>query len=224
MKTNEELQKDVMAEIRWDPLLKDVATEIGVTAKDGVITLSGIVDTYAKKMAAERAAQRVMGVKVVALDMDVKVSQGRIKTDSEIALAIKNALTWHSAVNEDMIEIKVENAWVFLDGTVQWDYEKKAAENAIHDLIGIRGITNRIVIDPKMLDAVEIKKQISSAFHRSATIDSASIKVDTSVNKVTLSGKVRSWREKKDAEDVAWSLPGVLDVDNRIEIDTEILV
>jgi len=224
MKTNEELQKDVMAEIHWDPVLKDVATEIGVTAKDGVVALSGIVNAYAKKLAAERAAQRVMGVRVVAVDIEVKLGPDRVKTDTEIGEAIKNALTWHSAVNEDKIEIKVDSGWVFLDGNVQWDYEKKAAENAIQDLIGIRGVTNRITVQPESLDPVEIKKQITAAFHRSATVDSSTVKVETSGNHVILKGKVRSWREKKDAENVAWSLPGVMDVNNRIEIVSEILV
>jgi osmotically-inducible protein OsmY len=224
MKTNEELQKDVVAEIRWDPWLKDVTSQIGVTAKDGVVTLSGIVDTYAQKLIAERAAQRVLGVKVVAVDLEVKVGKGLAKSDTEIGQAIINALKWHSAVNEDRIEIKVDNGWVFLEGNVQWDFEKKAAEDAIKHLVGIRGITNRINVKPESLDPVTIKKQISAALLRSATIDSSSIEVETSGSQVTLRGKVRSWREKKDAEDAAWSSQGVLMVDNQIEIDTEILV
>ena len=109
MKTNEELQKDVIQEIKWDPQLRTVATEIGVSAKDGVITLSGIVDTYARKLAAEKAAQRVHGVKVVAVDIEVKPVKTGIKSDTEIAEAVNNALKWNSAVNEDRIEVKVDN-------------------------------------------------------------------------------------------------------------------
>lgn len=224
MKTNEELQKDVMDEIRWDPQLKDVSSQIGVTADDGVITLTGLVNMLTEKLAAERAAQRVSGVRVVAVDVEVKINAPHAKSDAEIAAAIKNALVWHSAVNEDKIEIKVDDGWVYLDGSVQWDYEKKAAENAIQNLLGVRGITNRILVNPKSLDPVDIKKHITSAFLRSATIDSSAISVETSGSKVTLKGKVRSWMEKQDAENVAWSLPGVLEVANQIEVDTEIVV
>lgn len=224
MKTNEELQKDVMDEIRWDPQLKDVSSQIGVTADDGVITLTGLVNMLTEKLAAERAAQRVSGVRVVAVDVEVKINAPHVKSDAEIAAAIKNALVWHSAVNEDKIEIKVDDGWVYLDGSVQWDYEKKAAENAIQNLLGVRGITNRILVNAKSLDPVDIKKHITSAFLRSATIDSSAISVETSGSKVTLKGKVRSWMEKQDAENVAWSLPGVLEVANQIEVDTEIVV
>lgn len=222
MKTNEELQKDVMEEIKWDPLLRNVASEIGVSAKDGVVTLSGMVDTYGKKLSAERAAQRVKGVKVVACDIDIKLSKIGIRTDIEIAEAIKNALKWHSAVNEDLIEVKVDNGWVFLEGEADWDYQKKAAEGAIEDLIGVRGVTNNILVKSHKVDAKEIKQKIAAAFHRSATIDSSSIGVDISGSRITLMGTVRSWAEKKEAENVAWSTPGVLVVDNKIDIDTEV--
>ncbi|HEX5168371.1 MAG TPA: BON domain-containing protein [Cyclobacteriaceae bacterium] len=224
MKSNDELQKDVMDEIRWDPQLKEVGAQIGVTAKEGVITLSGLVNSLNEKLAAEKAAQRVAGVKVVAVDIVVAINRPHEKTDAEIAEAIKNALTWHSAVNEDRIEIKVDNGWVYLEGNVQWDYEKKAAENAVQNLIGVRGITNRISVSAKSIDPVDIKKHIASAFLRSATIDSSGVEVETSGSKVTLKGKVRSWMEKQDAENVAWSMPGVLEVNNQIEVDTEILV
>jgi osmotically-inducible protein OsmY len=224
MKTNEELQRDVMAELRWDPQLREVNSQVGVTANDGVVTLSGIVNSHTQKLAAERAAQHVEGVKVVAVDIEVKINEPHVKSDAEIAEAIKNALTWHSAVNEDKIKIKVDDGWVYLDGNVQWDYEKKAAENAIQNLVGIRGVTNRILVNAKALDPVDIKKHITSAFVRSATIDSSAISIETSGARVILRGKVRSWMEKQDAENVAWSMPGVLEVDNQIEINSEILV
>jgi len=224
MKTNEELQRDVMEEIRWDPLLKDVASEIGVTAKNGVVTLSGLVDTYSKKLAAEHAAQRVHGVKVVAVDLEVRLNKLGSRTDTQIAEAIRNALTWHSAVNEDQIEIKVDNGWVFLDGKVEWDYEKKAAENAVKDLIGVRGLTNRIVVKAREVESKEIKSKIAAAFHRSATVDSSNVEVEVSGSRAILRGKVRTWAERKDAENAAWSSPGIMIVDNQIEIDTEMLV
>ena len=222
MKTNDELQKDVMAEIKWDPLLRGVATEIGVTAKDGVVTLSGLVDSYSKKLAAEHAAQRVQGVKVVAVDLEVKLGSIGRKTDIEIAETIKNALRWNSAVNDDEIEIKVDNGWVYLDGTVNWEYERKAAQRSVEDLIGVRGVTNNLTIKSQAIDPKEIKDKIAAAFHRSATIDSSSITIDVSGSRVTLKGAVRSWMEREDAEKAVWSSPGVLVVDNRIQIDTEV--
>lgn len=224
MKTDIELQKDVMEEIKYDPQLKDIATEIGVTAKDGMVTLSGLVDTYLQKTAVENAAQRVEGVKVVAVDIEVKTPPSLTKSDIEIATAIKNALSWHSAVNDDLIEVKVDNGWVYLDGTVEWEYMKRAAEKAVSNLIGVKGVTNRISVRVKVIDAVDIKRKIKGAFHRSATIDADNIYVDVVGNRITLSGKVRTWAEKKDAENAAWLSPGVLLVDNKIEVGTSILV
>lgn len=219
MKTNEELRKDVMDEIKWDPELRNVATEIGVAAKDGVITLSGVVDTYWKKLSAEKAAQRVLGVRVVACDIEVKVGSIGKRTDTEIAEAVRNALRWNSAVNEDHIEVKVDNGWVYLDGQVDFEYEKRYAQESVEDLIGVKGVTNNISMKAKPIDTKGILHKITAAYHRSATIDSSSIKIETSGSKVTLRGKVRSWAEKKEAENIAWLAPGVMSVDNRIEID-----
>ena len=224
MKTDQELQEDVMAELRWEPLLKDVASQIGVTANDGVITLSGLVDTYSKKLAAERAAQRVMGVKVVAIDLEVKLGLLDAKSDIEIAEAVRNALRWHGAVNEDKIEVKVDNGWVHLDGSTEWDYERKAAANAVRNLVGVRGVSNNIVLKSRVIDPKDIKSKIAAAFHRSATVDSSAIKVEVSGTHLTLRGKVRSWAEKKQAEKIAWASPGVTMVENKVEIDTDILV
>lgn len=221
MKTNEELQKDVMEEIKWDPSLRTVASEIGVTAKDGIVTLSGMVDTYSKKLEAEKAAQRVSGTKVVAVDLEVKFAKV-IKNDIEIAEAIRNALRWNSMVNEDKVEVKVDSGWVFLEGKVDWGYQKRAAQNAVVDLLGVKGVTNNIQVVTKTINATEIKIKISNAYHRIATFDSSSIQLETSGTTVTLRGSVRSWMEKKEAENVAWSSPGVTAVNNKIEIHTEV--
>lgn len=224
MKTDRELQQDVMAEIQCDPQLKEVASEIGVAARDGVITLSGLVDSYSKKLAAEKAAQRVHGVKVVAVDIEVKISPSLLKTDVEIATAVKNALTWHSAVNEDQIEIKVDDAWIYLEGTVEWDYMKKAAEHAVNTLVGVRGVTNNIVVKSNPVEPIDIKRKINAAFHRSATVDSSAIRADVTGGTVTLTGNVRTWAERQEAEAAALSCPGVVAVNNKIEVDTTLMV
>jgi osmotically-inducible protein OsmY len=224
MKTDKELQHDVMDEISYDPQLKDIASEIGVGVKDSVVTLSGNVDSYSSKLAAEHAAQRVEGVKVVAVDLVVMMEPGDAKNDTEIAMAVKNALTWHSAVNEDAIEIKVDEGWVYLDGTVEWDYMKKAVENAVSNLMGVRGLTNRIKVNAHPIEPFEIKRRITASFHRSASIDASLIYAEVNKGAVTLTGKVRTWAERQDAEDAALSCPGVVSIENLIEVDPAVTV
>jgi osmotically-inducible protein OsmY len=224
MKTNEELRQDVIDELKWEPLLREVASRIGVTANDGVVTLSGLVNTYSQKLTAEQAAQHVAGVTVVAVDLEVKISGPHMRSDIEIAKTVKDALKWNASVQDDMIEVKVDDAWIYLDGTAEWEYQRRAAEYSVRDLMGVRGVTNRILVKSIVLDAKEIKSKISAALHRSATVDSSNIILEIHGSRVTLRGKVRSWAERKDAENAAWASPGVMIVDNKIEIDTEILV
>lgn len=216
MKTDIQIQKDVMDELMWEPFLN--SSEIGVAVKNGIVTLSGIVNTYSKKLTAEKAAKRVTGVKAVAEDIQVGLSPADHKTDAEIAEAVFNALKWHTSVKEDKIKIKVEDGVVKLEGEVEWEYQRVAAKTAIENLTGVRYVVNLITIQPKIQPS-EIEKKISAAFQRSASVDANRINVDVTGTKVILRGKVRSFAEKDDAEYAAWAAPGVLSVKSELKVE-----
>ena len=221
MKNDSQIQKDVIAQLNWEPILN--AANIGVFVKDGIVTLTGIVDSYSKKLVAERVAKNTSGVKAIAEEIQVGISSSSRRTDTEIAEAILNALKWHSAVNENKIKIKVEDGVVTLNGEVEWDYQRRAAKKAIENLTGIRAIYNFISVTTTATP-IDIKKKISDFFHRSATIDSDRVTVEIAGNKVILRGTVQSIKEKEDAELAAWSAPGIIEVDNRLEVLQEELV
>jgi osmotically-inducible protein OsmY len=224
MKSDVEIRQDVIEEILWDPQLTKIAPRIGVTVKDEVVTLTGTVDYYYQRLAAEVAAQRVAGVKVVALDINVTGSEGiEAVEDSQIASRVRDALTWHSAVDQDLVNIKVDGGFVYLEGTVDFDYERKAAERSVENLAGVKGVFNRIKIKSTDITPADIKKKITAAFQRNAFVDASNITVVVNGNIVELRGKVRSWAERSDAEKVALSMPGVTEVSNRLQISEAIL-
>ena len=216
IKSNENLQKDVQDAIKWEPLLS--AAEIGVIVKDGVVTLTGSVDSYSKKLEAETAAKSVAGVKAVVEKIEIKFIQGGKKDDNEIATEILNALKWNWEVPNDSVKVKVENGWVSLSGQLPWNYQKDAAQKAVNKLDGVKGVSNDIRIRSESSDAIE-KKLIESALDRNWSIDNGDIDVVVSGTKVTLNGTVDSWYQKQEAGRIAWNAPGVWNVDNELVVD-----
>lgn len=211
-----ELRRKVIAELDWDPSIDNSA--IGVAVKDGVVTLSGSVVSYSQKKNAERAAKRVAGVKAVAEDLTIKLPGGAERSDADIAQSVLSGLRFNVAVPPDRIQVTVENGWVTLDGEAEWQYQKSAAENAIKYLMGVKGVTNRISIKPRA-SVADVKAKIESAFARRAQLDANQIKVDSVDNKVILRGSVHSWEAKEQAEQAAWSAPGVSRVENHVIVN-----
>ncbi|CAM3575801.1 BON domain-containing protein [Flavobacterium psychrophilum] len=218
MKTNESLQKDVQDALKWEPLLH--SAEIGVTVKDGVVTLLGTVDSYTKKLEAEHAAKMVSGVKAVVEKIEIKYGNYGKKSDEDIAKEIINAFKWNWSVPDDKMKVKVENGWVTIEGTVTWNYQKEAASTAVRNLLGVLGITNNIVIKSECNDKIE-KSVIENALLRNWSIDDEDIKVEVKANEVTLSGTVDSYYEKDEAERIAWNAPGVISVNNELALYNE---
>lgn len=215
MKTDNQIQKDVMEELKWHPYLN--ASQIGVAVKNGIVTLSGQVDTYGKKLLAENVTKKIAGVKAIAEDLQVGISPSFRKTDSEIAEAVLSALKWHTGVQEEKIKIKVEEGIVTLDGEVEWEFERSNAKSAIQNLTGVRLVINQIKLKEKVT-ASNVKDKINAALMRSATIDAQKISAEILGSKVILKGKVRSMAEKEDAAIAAWNAAGVTSVENRLEV------
>lgn len=215
MKNDAQLQHDVMEELEWEPSID--SSQIGVTAKGGVITLTGFVPRFTEKMKVERLAKSIAGVHAVANDVQVQLIGAHERNDAEIAQAALNAMKWHSSIPDDQLKVIVRNGWVTLEGEVEWQFQREAAHDAVSAIVGVKGVTNDVVLrsKPKVRD---IKSKIEAAFKRKAEVDAGHVNVDVVNGTVKLAGKVDSWSEFSEAERIAWAAPGVMAVDNDLTV------
>lgn len=221
MKTDIFLQKDILDELAWDPAVN--ATDVGVIVKDGVVTLTGHLTNYAEKYAAERAARaaraarRVSGVKALAIEIEVRLSPSYKRSDSDIAASAQRVLDDNVGVPPNCIQPKIENGWITLNGDVEWDFQRKAAERSVRDLFGVVGITNLVKVKPKVAPS-DVEKSIHDALVRQAEREAKQVQVKVEGSCVTLHGKVHSWSERRAVQGAAWSAPGVSTVVNELNV------
>ena len=215
MKTDAQLKKDVEAELQWDPAVD--ATNVGVAVKDGIVSLTGHLDTYAEKFAIERAVQRVAGVRAIAVELDVKLAPNHQRSDTEIAAAIEAAFKWHALLSAQRLKVKVEKGWVTLSGNVDWEYQRHDAEHAVRPLAGVVGLSNSITLKQQATPG-NVATRIREALTRQAQREAAHIEVDLQGASVTLRGQVHSWAERVAAQGAAWSAPGITSVINELKV------
>ena len=215
MATDSDLKKAVLDELSWEPSVD--AAHIGVTANAGVITLTGHVANYTHKLGAEKAASRVRGVKAVAEEIEVKLPYAMKRSDEDIALAAIDRIGWNSTIPDNAIQVKVEKGWVTLAGTVDWHFEKEEAEQDIRALSGVIGVSNQVLVRPK-ISASNVKNDIEQALHRSWYYDPDTIQVNAQGGKIKLTGSVTTWNARRLAGSTAWSAPGAISVENAITV------
>jgi VCBS repeat-containing protein len=215
-KTDMQLKKDVEDELQWEPKVN--AARIGVSVRNGAVSLTGEVDTYPEKWAAQDAAKRVGGVRSVAEGLTVKLLGGSKRSDAEVAEAALRALKWDVWV-PDTVTLTVQNGTITLQGQVEWQYQRDSAADAVSNLAGVVSVYNQITIKPRA-SAAKVKEKVEAALQRQATADARSIQVDTSGSTVTLSGQASSWRAIDDAAAAAWAAPGVTDVIDKLSVNT----
>ena len=215
MKTDSQLQTDVMDELQWEPRVPHA--NIGVAAQDGVITLSGFVGSYAEKIAAEKAARRVKGVRGLAEEIEVRLPSDAKTADPEIAKRIADMFDWSALIPKDKLAVKVEHGWVTLTGTVDGYYQRKSAGDLVSRISGVRGVSNQIAIK-ELPSPADVKDRIMAAFRRNADLDASTITVTSDGHTVKLGGKVHAWYERQIAERAAWSAPGVSRVEDNIMV------
>lgn len=215
MKIDSVLQQDVLAELAWEPSIDARAIEVAVA--EGVVTLSGHVPSFAEKWAAEYVAKQVAGVRSVVSEITVRLPGASTRGDSDIALAALNALEWDVWVPHDRVTVTVSNGWVILNGTLDTQHQRQAAERVVRTLTGVQGVTNLIKVMPKV-HPTDVRTKILSAFQRSAMLDARKIEIESDGRKVVLRGIVRDWDERETAERAAWAAPGVAEVENHIVV------
>jgi osmotically-inducible protein OsmY len=215
VKTDAELKRDVEAELAWDPSIR--ATAIGVAVKDGVVTLTGHIETYAEKHAAEKALRRVAGVKAIAVELDVRLSPQHRRSDTDIAIAAEQSLNWNTLV-PDQVRVTVDHGWITLQGEVEWDFQRRSAGKAVHSLMGVVGVSNEITLKERVITKGDLQSRIADALKRQVEREVKNITIDIDGSTVTLRGRVNSWHERDAVQGVAWTAPGVRTVVNELRL------